>query len=120
MPRRLKSVQDNSAKNAASIDVSKIVKGVIDDIRAKGDAAVRQYSQQFDSWSPPAFKLSKEEIDRIMASVSPQIIKDIKEVQSNVRRFAEAQRDSIKDFELEIQPGVFLGQVNNPINSVGW
>ena len=48
------------------------------------------------------------------------MIKDIKEVQRNVRTFAQAQKDSLKEFELEIQPGVFLGQKNVPINSVGW
>lgn len=120
MVHRLKSIEDNSVLKAAGIDVSKIVKGVIDDIRDSGDAAVRQYSQQFDQWSPPSFKLSKKEIDDIMASVDPQTIADIKEVQANIRRFAQAQRDSIKDFELEIQPGVFLGQKNNPVKNVGW
>lgn len=120
MVRRLKSIEDTAAKNAASIDVSKIVKGVIDEVRANGDAAVRQYSQQFDQWSPPSFKLSQQQIDEIIASVDPQIIADIKEVQLNVRRFAEAQKESLREFELEIQPGVFLGQKNNPIAKVGW
>ncbi|KAK5080724.1 hypothetical protein LTR05_008428 [Lithohypha guttulata] len=119
MVRRLKSKEDTSAKNAVNIDVSKIVKGVIDDIKANGDAAVRQYSQQFDQWSPPSFKLSKQQIDEIIASVDPQTVADIREVQQNVRRFAQAQKDSLREFELEIQPGVFLGQKNNPIAKVG-
>lgn len=120
MVRRLKSIEDTSVKNAASIDVSKIVSGVINDIKTKGDAAVRQYSQQFDQWSPPSFKLSRQQIDEIIASVDPQIIADIKEVQQNIRKFAEAQKASLSEFELEIQPGVFLGQKNNPIAKVGW
>lgn len=118
--QRLKSKEDSSVQKATSIDVSGIVKGVIDDIRTNGDAAVRQYSQQFDSWSPPNLKLSQTEIDEIIASVDPQIIKDIKEVQHNVRTFAEKQKAALQEFELEIQPGVFLGQKNNPIEKVGW
>lgn len=95
------------------------MKGVIETIRSKGDAAVRQYSEKFDKWSPPSFKLSKVDIENAIRAVPDQTIKDIKEVQANVRAFAVAQRNSIKDFELEIQPGVHLGQRNLPINSVG-
>lgn len=51
--------------------------------------------------------------------MDPQIIKDIHSVQKNVRKFAQAQRDSIRDFEIEMEPGVFLGQKNNPIEKVG-
>ena len=102
-----------------SLDVSSIVKGVVNDIRAEGDAAVRKYSENFDNWSPASFRLSEEEIESIISSVPEQTIKDIKEVQHNVRRFAAAQRQSLTDFELEIEPGVHLGQKNVPIGSVG-
>lgn len=99
--------------------VSGIVKGVIDDIRNNGDAAVRKYSEKFDKWTPKSFQLSQQEIDAAIAACPKQVVDDIKEVQKNVRTFAQAQRDSLKDFELEIQPGVFLGQKNNPISSAG-
>jgi len=99
--------------------VSTVVKGVIDNIRSQGDVAVRQYSEKFDKWSPASFKLSKEEIEEILLTVPEQTKKDIKEVQANIREFAIAQRNSLKDFELEIQPGVFLGQKANPITAVG-
>jgi histidinol dehydrogenase len=105
--------------NGSTPDVPGIVKGVIDSIREEGDDAVRRYSEQFDKWSPSSFKLSKKDIDQVMAQVPEQVIQDIKTVQSNVRKFAEAQLNSIKEFELEIAPGVFLGQKNNPIDSVG-
>ncbi|KIL83888.1 histidinol dehydrogenase [Fusarium avenaceum] len=100
-------------------DVAGIVKGVIDSIRREGDDAVRRYSEQFDKWSPSSFQLSKEDVDHVMAQVPEQVIQDIKTVQSNVRKFAEAQLNSIGEFELEIVPGVFLGQKNNPIDAVG-
>ena len=119
MSRHLKKRADNSAKNVASIDVSTIVKQVIDTIRKDGDAAVRRYSEQFDKWSPPSFKLSQEAIDAAIAAVPRQTIEDIKTVQSNVRTFAIAQRESLRDFEIEIQPGVHLGQRNNPLDAVG-
>jgi len=119
MVRYIKSPAEVPAPAATGFDVSSIVKGVIDDVRANGDNAVRKYSEKFDRWSPPSFKLSQEDIKKIIAEVPEQTIKDIKQVQSNVRTFAEAQRNSIKDFELEIRPGVFLGQKNVPINSVG-
>ncbi|OAP65173.1 histidinol dehydrogenase [Fonsecaea erecta] len=117
--RRLKSKEAPTAQQGPAVDVSGIVKGVIDNIRTNGDAAVRQYSEKFDSWSPAEFKLSAKQIDDIIASVDPQTIQDIKEVQRNVRTFAEKQKSALQEFEFEIQPGVFLGQKNNPIERVG-
>jgi histidinol dehydrogenase len=103
--RHLKSRADTSSNSTSALgDVSTIVKGVIDDIRANGDAAVRTYSERFDKWSPSSFKLSREDIEASIAACSAQTIEDIKQVQRNVRAFAQAQRDSIKDFEYEIQP----------------
>ncbi|EEY20165.1 histidinol dehydrogenase [Verticillium alfalfae VaMs.102] len=120
MPNYIKSAQRTSAGFAASSpEVATLVSNVISEIRTQGDAAVRKYSAKFDSWDRPSFKLSQKEIDEAIAQVSPQVISDIKEVQENVRRFALAQLASLTEFELEIQPGVFLGQKNNPINLVG-
>ncbi|KAM0528447.1 hypothetical protein ACHAP9_008496 [Verticillium nonalfalfae] len=120
MPNYIKSAQRTSAGFAASSpEVATLVSNVISEIRTQGDAAVRKYSAKFDSWDRPSFKLSQKEIDEAIAQVSPQVISDIKEVQENVRKFALAQLASLTEFELEIQPGVFLGQKNNPINRVG-
>ena len=98
---------------------SEIVAGIIADIRQRGDVAVREYSEKFDNWSPPSFLLSPEEIERIIASVPRQVIEDIAVVQSNVRAFAQAQRDSMLDIEVETLPGVFLGHKNVPVASSG-
>ncbi|KAF9882868.1 hypothetical protein FE257_004954, partial [Aspergillus nanangensis] len=121
MPTRHLKTRSNPSTDSQfpQIDVSAIVKGVIDDIRQNGDTAVRKYSEKFDKWSPASFKLSQTDIDAAIAACPQQTIDDIKEVQKNVRAFAQAQRESIRDFEYEIQPGVFLGQKNLPINSVG-
>ncbi|OQU98457.1 hypothetical protein CLAIMM_04243 [Cladophialophora immunda] len=109
----------SSSSNKPPVDVTAIVKGVIDEIRTRGDQAVRKYSEKFDKWSPESFKLSQSDIDAAIAACSEQTIQDIKEVQSNVRAFAIAQRNSLKDFEVEIRPGIHLGQKSIPINRVG-
>lgn len=119
MPRFLKEAKGAPPQVASSVDVAAIVRQVIDDIRKNGDAAVRQYSEKFDKWSPSSFRLSSEQIEECLKHVPQQVITDIKEVQHNVRTFAQAQKDSLKDFEIEIQPGVHLGQKNNPLNTVG-
>ncbi|KAF4777060.1 histidinol dehydrogenase [Colletotrichum scovillei] len=117
MVQYLKSKAATKGTNSTSpLDVPGIVRGVIDDIRATGDKAVRTYSEKFDKWSPASFKLSQSDIDSIVAKVPTQVIADIKTVQNNVRTFALAQRDSLREFELEIRPGVFLGQKNIPID----
>ncbi len=118
--RHLKTAAVTSVDNAASSQkVSDIVKGVISDIRANGDKAVRSYSEKFDKWSPASFQLSEAQIQEAMSKVPEQTIADIKAAQRNIRTFAEAQRASIKDIEIEIQPGVFLGHRNNPITTAG-
>lgn len=106
-------------KTTPGLDVSAIVKDVIDSIRNDGDAAVRKYSEKFDKWSPRSFKLSQTDIDTAIANCPKQTLDDIEEVQRNVRDFAKAQRNSIKDFEVELRPGVHLGQKNVPIDHVG-
>jgi histidinol dehydrogenase len=119
MVLKLKQQNRSGADPAPVVDTPTIVRAVIDEIRAKGDDAVRAYSEKFDKWSPTSFKLSQEEIQRIISTVPQQVLDDIKQVQGNVRAFALAQKASITEFEMEIRPGVHLGQRNIPINSVG-
>lgn len=100
----LKTGSRPATENKARPDVGAIVKGVITDVRRDKDKAVRQYSQKFDRWTPESFKLSQSEIDAAIAACPEQTIADIKQVQASVKKFAEAQRQSIKDFELEMSP----------------
>lgn len=118
-PRHIKKPSKGNASSAPTVNVPEIVTGVIADIAANGDSAVRSYSQKFDKWSPDSFKLSPERIEETIASVDPRTIEDIKVVQQKVRKFAQAQRESIRDFEIESEPGVFLGQKSIPIERVG-
>lgn len=99
--------------------VGKIVADVIAEVRNRGDEAVREYSEKFDSWSPESFRLSAEEIERIVSGVPAQAIDDILAVQRRVRTFAQYQKESLTDFEVETEPGVFLGQKNIPVGRAG-
>ncbi|MGM7646932.1 histidinol dehydrogenase [Nocardia sp. JW2] len=100
-------------------DVADIVRGVIDDIRADGDLAVRHYSAKFDNWSPDSFELAPDRIRAVVAGVSSTVLDDIRTVQASVRDFAQRQRDSLLDFEAEVRPGVFLGQRSLPVDRAG-
>lgn len=95
------------------------VEAVLADIEARGDAAVRELSEKFDNYSPASFKLSEQEIEALLARVSPRDLADIKFAQTQVRNFAQAQRDSMLDIEVETLPGVILGHKNIPVQSVG-
>ena len=120
MARQLKSAVAPSATEVAKPhDVRGIVESVIADVRSRGDEAVREYSEKFDKWSPESFRLTPEQINEAIARVPRQTLDDIVEVQENVRRFATLQRESLNDFEAEVQPGVILGQRNVPIQAVG-
>ena len=120
MPIYLKHRAAIDGTNGVSpIDVPSIVRDIIQDVRRDGDGAVRRYSEKLDKWSPKSFKLSTDEIKSIITQVPKQTIEDILTVQENVRTFALAQRKTIVDMEMEIRPGVHLGQKNIPISSVG-
>lgn len=119
MNTQLKSAQGAERKAVEAAKVQEVVAGVLDDVRARGDQAVREYSQKFDSWSPDSFRLSDEQIAEIISTVPQQALDDIRTVQANVRNFAQLQRESLHDLEVETSPGVFLGQKSNPIAAVG-
>jgi sulfopropanediol 3-dehydrogenase len=95
------------------------VETTLKDIEARGDIAVRELSEKFDNYSPTSFRLSDSEIEALMAKLSPQEMHDIKFAQEQVRRFAQAQRESMVDIEIETLPGVILGHKNIPVQSVG-
>jgi sulfopropanediol 3-dehydrogenase len=119
MITQLKSAAVAPARASDSNAVATTVRGIIDDVRARGDAAVREYSERFDRWSPPSFRLGDEEIERIVAGVPAEVVDDIGTVQRNVRRFAEIQRASLTDVEVETSPGIVLGQRHIPIRAAG-
>ncbi|MEL6571326.1 MAG: histidinol dehydrogenase [Pseudomonadota bacterium] len=99
--------------------VRKIVEDTLADIQERGDAAVRELSTKFDNYAPESFRLTQSEIEAAMAKVSTRDMDDIKYAQNQIRRFAQAQRVSMTDIEIETEPGVFLGHRNIPVQSVG-
>lgn len=101
------------------LKVSEIVRNTINKIEREGDQALKELSEKFDKWSPETFRLSKQQIEEICASIPEQTILDIEFAQNNIRNFAEEQRKSMKDIEVETMPGVILGHKNIPVNSVG-
>ncbi|AXT84249.1 histidinol dehydrogenase [Aeromicrobium sp. A1-2] len=119
MPKHLKSPATVGADDSRLDGVKDTVTTVIADVRERGDAAVREYSEKFDKWSPDNFLLSAEDIEKIVATVPEQAIEDIRSVQARVRNFAQLQKDSLHDFEVETEPGVLLGQKNIPVTAAG-
>src|SRR6476646_9374098 len=97
--------------------VRQTVEDILADVKKRGDAAVREYSEKFDKWAPR--KLDKRDIDAILARVAPETLKDIEFAQAQIRSFAEHQRAAIRDIEVETLPGVRLGHRNIPVESVG-
>ncbi|MFK7943085.1 MAG: histidinol dehydrogenase, partial [Paracoccaceae bacterium] len=99
--------------------VRAVVEATLADIAARGDAAVHELSVKFDNYSPEKFRLTDEEIEAAMAEVAPRDLEDIRFAQDQIRSFAEAQRASMTDVEVETRPGVILGHKNIPVQSVG-
>lgn len=115
----LKRGRSASERDDDDQKVRQSVEATLKDIEARGDAAVRELSEKFDSYSPAAFRLSADEIEALIAELSEQEIADIKFAQEQVRTFAKAQRGTMVDLEIETMPGVILGHKNIPVQSVG-
>ncbi|MEO1108018.1 MAG: histidinol dehydrogenase [Pseudomonadota bacterium] len=96
-----------------------VVEATLKDIETRGDAAVRELSEKFDNYSPESYRLSQQQIDDLIASLSDRELADIRFAQEQVMNFAQAQRDSMLDIEVETLPGVILGHKNIPVQSVG-
>ncbi|MAT86943.1 MAG: histidinol dehydrogenase [Aestuariivita sp.] len=104
---------EDDAKTAA------IVSATLKDIEQRGDVAVRELANKFDNYDRDGYRLSDDEIQAIIVKVSPKDMADIRFAQEQVRNFAQAQRDSMVDIEVETLPGVILGHRNIPVQSVG-
>ncbi len=119
MIRYLKKGRDAQAVADADAKVRQTVEGIIRDIEQRGDAAVRDYSRQFDQWDPADFRLSQDDIRKAIGKLSERELEDIRFAQAQIRNFAQIQRDSMKDVEVETLPGVVLGHRHIPMNAVG-
>ena len=119
MIRHLKVARSEEARAEDDAKVRATVEDILKDIETNGDAAVRKLSEKFDNYSPQNFRLNDSEIEAAMQQVSSRDMDDIKFAQVQIRKFAEAQRASMTDIEVETMPGVILGHKNIPVQSVG-
>jgi sulfopropanediol 3-dehydrogenase len=99
--------------------IADLVHEIIADVRARGDAAVREYSSRFDGWEPESFRLTRDDIERCLAAVDETTLEDIRFAQAQVRGFASRQRETLQDLEVETLRGVVLGHRHLPVDSVG-
>ena len=119
MIRILKHGASEAQKFEADRKVRETVEAILDDIMRRGDVAVRELSASFDKWEPAAFQLSGSEVAALINSLPAQVIEDIRFAQAQIRRFAEVQREALRDVEVETLPGIRLGHKNIPVASVG-
>ncbi|MBB5691266.1 histidinol dehydrogenase [Roseomonas alkaliterrae] len=119
MARHLKRGRDAAARAEDEAKVRATVEGILADIAARGDSAVRELSIRFDKWDRTDFRLTDDEIRDCLAQLSPRDLDDIRFAQEQVRNFAQAQKEALRDIEVETLPGVVLGHRNIPVNSVG-
>ena len=115
----LKRGAESEAVKSHDRTVREAVEKILADIEARGDAAVRELSIKFDKLDRANFRLSQQEIDDCYVQLSERDIADIRFVQEQVRNFAQHQRDSLKDIEVETLPGVILGHKNIPVSAAG-
>lgn len=119
MIKYLKRGKDVQVRADDDAKVRATVEGIIKDIEIRGDEAVRAYSRQFDNWDPADFRLTQADIEAARKSLSAREIEDITFAQKQVRQFAQIQRDSMHDVEVETFPGVILGHKHIPVDAVG-
>lgn len=117
--QHLKHGKPDLERSEDDAKVRSIVEATLADIEDRGDVAVRELSEKFDKYSPPSFQLSESEIEGLISRVSSRDMNDLKFAHNQVRGFAEAQRASMTDIEVETLPGVILGHKNIPVQSVG-
>ena len=111
----------STAEARADLDrkVRDVVESTLADIETRGDAAIRDLSVKFDHWDRDDYRLTPREIQDCMDQLTGQDLKDIEFAQTQVRNFAQVQRDSMKDVEVETLPGVVLGHKHIPVNAAG-
>jgi sulfopropanediol 3-dehydrogenase len=119
MARYLKRGMDASAIKAADAQVRATVESILAQVEAGGDAAVRSLSEKFDHWSPASFRLSEPEIERAIAKLRKRDVDDIRFAQAQVRNFAQKQKETLRELEIETLPGVVLGHRHIPVGSIG-
>ena len=100
-------------------EVKRTVEEMLRRIERDGVEAVREYSRRLDGWDPPSFRVGEEEIESAAARLPTELKEHIAFAQEQVRTFAERQRQTLIDLDVETQPGVVLGHRHIPVGAVG-
>lgn len=111
--------QASRAPTAADPEVSRIVSEILLDVERNGERAVRKYAERFDHHSPERFTVSSAEVRCARDALERDLLEHIDRAAEQVRRFANAQRQTLTDLEVETLPGVVLGHRHVPVDSVG-
>lgn len=119
MATYLKAGATATARQDRDTQVRETVERILADVQARGDKAVREMSVRFDGWDRESYRLSAAEIEACMDALPAQALKDIEFAQTQVRHFAEIQRASLQDVEVETLPRVVLGHKHIPVNAAG-
>ena len=119
MARWLKRGMDAGEIKVADAKVREMVEGILAQVEDHKGAAIRDLSKKFDDWEPKDFRLTPSEIERAISHVAKRDLEDIKFAQAQVRNFAQKQRESMHDLEVETLPGVVLGHRHIPVNAIG-
>jgi sulfopropanediol 3-dehydrogenase len=119
MAQVLKSGRNATLRAEDESRIRATVETILADVEKRGDQAVRELSIKFDHWDRKDFRLTDAEIKDCLSHLSQRNIDDIKFAQAQVRNFAQHQRASMLDIEVETLPGVVLGHKHIPVNSVG-
>ncbi|MCY4219376.1 MAG: histidinol dehydrogenase [Gammaproteobacteria bacterium] len=115
----LKQSKPSDERAMDDVKIRSVVAKTLHEIEQSGDQAVYEFSKKYDNYSPASFRLSDSEVEAITSRVSTSEMSDIKFAHDQVVKFAQAQRDSMLDIEIETLPGVILGHRNIPVQSVG-
>jgi sulfopropanediol 3-dehydrogenase len=119
MARYLKRGMDAAAVKAADAKVRATVEDILAQVDERKDAAIRDLSKKFDNWEPKDFRLTPAQIEKAISQVAKRDLEDIKFAQAQVRNFAQKQRETMHDLEVETLPGVILGHKHIPVESIG-
>lgn len=117
MRRYLKQAAPKERRDTAAVEET--VRQILADIAANRDDAIRRYAEKLDRWTGPDFRVTAEEIRRVAAHLPETFKEDFKYAYDKVTGFARCQRDSMQAFEVEIEPGIWLGQKLIPVANVG-
>lgn len=111
--------QPKKSQQQITAEIRDTVSEILRDVETGGMAAIRKYSERFDGWSPPSFRVPPEAVERAYEEMEPEVEASGQFLIDQVVNFARLQRETLVDFEAETLPGVTLGQRHIPVQNVG-